>query len=360
MRKTLVYGPAYWDRVLMIDRPLLPGQRFDGSVDGTLDNNDGPPALFDRAGHEIGLLGIDVKSRPLGSISLDCAFAEPQRETGQSVQVISDVDMLGGMGAGFAAALNGTLISALGAVGDPVGDRISAMLAEQGVSHQSIRVTDRTSDWSLIVSSGPFGDKLAVGFRGCHSAVASLKSVATVSTCELLVVAAWPNRLIAEALETPAQVRLLAPAMRNARDVKPSLASLAGRFDILSLNRSEWAATPHRLSLLNKTPIVVVTDGPLGCEVTFRDRDGSSKVLAFPAFPRQNPPRDTNRAGEAFASTFVKTLLSQGWIPGPADESLVRLAALRGSAAAALVLDIASFGFASEQQIDQAIRKGVV
>ena len=78
-------------------------------------------------------------------------------------------------------------------------------------------------------------------------------------------------------------------------------------------------------------------------------------------FPRSRPPRDTNRAGEAFAATLLGTLLQEGWKPaGGASPDLIRLAALRASASAALVLDRAEFGFPSPSEIDEAILVGKV
>ena len=56
----------------------------------------------------------------------------------------------------------------------------------------------------------------------------------------------------------------------------------------------------------------------------------------------------------------METLLDAGWLGGPADESLVRLAAERASVAAALVLDRLDFGFPDASRIDAALRLGAV
>ena len=53
-------------------------------------------------------------------------------------------------------------------------------------------------------------------------------------------------------------------------------------------------------------------------------------------------------------------LLDHGWTPGPSEASLVAAAAVRGSAAAALVLDLEAFGFPTTEAIDAAIRAGLV
>ena len=82
--------------------------------------------------------------------------------------------------------------------------------------------------------------------------------------------------------------------------------------------------------------------------------------MKVPAFPRSHPPRDTNRAGEAYAATLLATLLDAGWRPGVAERTLVEVAATRASAAAALVLDRPDFGFPTPEEIDEALRAGRV
>ena len=358
MRRVLVYGPAYLDHVVRVDRPLLEGHTFDGSCDGRIDGRDPRPAIRDRSGREILLRGLrDSRSRPFGRVDVDAEFPGGLPSPVRTVDVMAETRDLGGMGAGYASAFGGELVSALGPEGDAIADRVAELLAEAGIAHRPIRVPDRGSDWTMIVSSGGFGDKLAIGFRGCHAAVDRIAIDQRPS--DLLVIAALPNRLIAQALEAPAAVRFLAPARRNMAGGDPPLASLAGRFDILSCNRGEWEAAEGRHTILEKTPIVVVTDGPAGCLIHHRSEEGSAK-MALPAFPRDAPPRDTNRAGEAFAGAFVTALIEAGWRPGPADSSLVRSAGLRGLAAAALVLDREDFGFPTAREIDLALRAGRV
>ena len=111
-----------------------------------------------------------------------------------------------------------------------------------------------------------------------------------------------------------------------------------------------------------RVSILVVTEGPAGSSVRFTTPQGEPGIVRLPAFPRTHPPRDTNRAGESFAACLVKTLLSEGWIPASAvaDESLMRYAMLRASAAAALVLDRVEFGFPDDEEIEAALRDGKV
>lgn len=359
MFQTVVYGPAYLDRVVRINRPISPESTLDGSVDGAIESG-GESALIDFSGAFLALKGIDEARRPLGVVRIGARVKG--WDLGREVTVLDDLDDLGGMGAGYASALGGVLVSALGHAADGVSRTVSAMLSRHRIEHRPIRVGGAPADWSLIVTSGPFGDKLAVGFRGCHSAVDRIDPEPAPG-CDLLVVAGLPNRLAGQALGHAARVRMFAPAMRNVTDRSVPMADLAGRFDLLCLNRREWEGIepPDRARIRDLTPIVCITDGPEGLAVDFLDRtSGGRSLRTVPAFPRVRPPRDTNRAGEAFASEFVTTLIRSGWEGGPADPEAISGAALRGSASAALVLDRDRFGFADAGEIGEAIRLGVI
>ena len=126
--------------------------------------------LADPAGYAIDVeLPADWPG-PTGSIRL----ARPIRPgvTGRrSVRGLAWHDDLGGMGAGYAAALGGRLCSALGSESDPTSQAISLRLADLGIFHEPVRVFDHPADWTLLITSGQFGDKLPIGFRGCHAAL---------------------------------------------------------------------------------------------------------------------------------------------------------------------------------------------
>ena len=148
-------------------------------------------------------------------------------------------DDLGGMGAGYAAALGGTLIERTGPEDDPTSRAVVRLLAREGIDHQPIRVPDHAADWTLLVTSGEHGDKLPIGFRGCHAAL------------ELGIVRAFPRRVLRPAgrgrgaepaggplLSAPgARCRLFAPAMRNMRDREFPVSRFAGSIDLLCCNR---------------------------------------------------------------------------------------------------------------------------
>jgi sugar/nucleoside kinase (ribokinase family) len=366
-RRVVVFGPAYLDRILRVDRPLVPsgqGPPIDQSIDGDWKFGDG--GIIKVTGPDGFSLDITPPPDwpgPEGEVQLQ----GPLR-AGLSARIplrgIAWSDDLGGMGAGFAAALGGRLISALGPETDPTSQAVSGLLARHGIRHQAIRVRDRTADWTLLITSGEFGDKLPIGFRGCHSSLDPREWAGHVQTpSNLRVVAALPNRLIEPLLKAPgARTRFLAPTMRNMTDREHPLARFADDVDLLSCNRTEWESLDDRQSVAVRVPIVAVTDGPRGIDIRFTTPPGECRRIHQPAFPRARPPRDTNRAGEAFAATFVATLLDRGW-EGPSrvvEESLIRIAAARAAAAAALELDLLEFGFPTPEEVDGVLRVGRV
>jgi ribokinase len=148
--------------------------------------------------------------------------------------------------------------------------------------------------------------------------------------------------------------------MRNVLDRTVPLEGFIEGVNILSCNRREWEELEGPEAILRQVDVVAITDGPRGCGIHFRDPNGRHSSLRLPAFARSHPPRDTNRAGEAFASTLVKSLLESGWSGGAENAAIVRHAAERASAAAALVLDRSDFGFPADREIDQALARGNV
>ncbi len=366
-RRVAVFGPAYLDRVLAVDGPLIDpsaGPPLDQSVEGAW--TFGPEntlALIDPSGDTIAIeLPADWPG-PTGEIRLSRPIC-PSGCGRRHVNGLAWHDDLGGMGAGFAAALGGVLWSALGPLGDSMSQAIAGRLAQHGVTHRPLRVVDQPADWTLLVTSGPFGDKLPIGFRGCHERLdAESLVLAAGQPCDLRVVASLPNRLAGAALSAPgAKARLFAPAMRNVLDRDCSVAGFASAIDILCCNRLEWETLLDQREIAWAVSILVVTDGSAGSLVRFTTESGDPGRLQIPALPRERPPCDTNRAGEAYAATLVATLLDHGWDAraGVVEEGLIRLAANRASAAAALELDLVEFGFPGAEQIDAALRAGGV
>jgi sugar/nucleoside kinase (ribokinase family) len=71
---------------------------------------------------------------------------------------------------------------------------------------------------------------------------------------------------------------------------------------------------------------------------------------------------DTNRAGEAFASFLIQSLLDQGWskTENYITSEMVQRAALGGSAAAGLTIQLPSFGFPSAQEVARVLQTGMI
>ncbi len=366
-RGVVVFGPAYLDRVLRVDRPLIGdglGPPIDQSVDGEWKFGETPAIKVREPGGFI--LEITPPSDwtgPRGEIGLLHAIRPGLRGT-SVVQVSSRQDDLGGMGAGYASSLGGLLHSALGAETDPTSRAVTGLVARYGIDHRACRIADHPADWTLLISSGEFGDKLAIGFRGCHAALdPEMLARQAAEPCDLRVVAGLPNRVAGPLLEAPgARTRFLAPAMRNMTDRDHPLGRFAACVDLLSCNRSEWAALEGTDLVAERVAIVAVTDGSRGIDLRYLNPAGEVGNLHIPAFPRAHPPRDTNRAGEAFGSTLVSALLAGGWdgVTRVVAESLIRSAAERAAAAAALVLDRLDFGFPGPGEIDAALRDGRV
>ena len=261
------------------------------------------------------------------------------------------------MGAGFARALGGTLHVLLGDEAGPIPRQVLDLLDEAGVAHRATCVPGRRGEWTLLITSGEHGDKLPIGFRDRVDAILESDD----EPYDLLFVASMTNRRASAALAHPsAAVRLFAPAMRNMTDVAPRVSSFAKEIDVLCCNRGEWESLADREEVAWRLSILAVTDGPHGAEIRYTTPTGDAGLLTIPAFPRREPPKDTNRAGEAFASTLVTTLLDAGWSPGTTADDLIRRAAERASAASALVLDRLDFGFPTAEEIDRALVAGVV
>jgi sugar/nucleoside kinase (ribokinase family) len=365
--RILVIGPAYLDRVLEVAEPLHDprgGLALDQSVRGMRTGNlqsQDRLRLVDPRGRMVEIEPPPGWPGPCGWIELDQSFGEDAPGF-RSIRGSGWRDDLGGMGAGFAAALGGRLVPILGSDSDEKTRMIREFLDRNGIPYSPLVVPHAVSEWTLLVSSGEHGDKLAIGFRGCCDFVEPQAIASAASArCELRVVAGVPNPLAAAALAAPGAVmRLFAPSLRNMNDSETPIARFAGDVDLLCCNRREWEQLADREEVAWKVSILVVTDGPRGSLVRFTRPDGEPGFLEIPAFPRARPPRDTNRAGEAFAASFVATLLAHRWgaSSGVAAESLIREAMLRAAAAAALVLDHKEFGFPVPCEIDAALAKG--
>jgi sugar/nucleoside kinase (ribokinase family) len=117
------------------------------------------------------------------------------------------------------------------------------------------------------------------------------------------------------------------------------------RPDVLFANRGEAVAlagvSGARVArkLLELAPVVVIKDGPAGCDVVWRDADGAFAELEVAASPIA--AADTTGAGDAFAAGFLHALLGGGAASVPArpwSAATLRRAALAGHRSAADLL----------------------
>ncbi|MFO0956362.1 MAG: hypothetical protein U0800_02715 [Isosphaeraceae bacterium] len=166
-----VYGPAYLDRVLMVDRPLRRDPRRP-AIDRSAEASSVEPlgefpsmlVLEDGTGRiRIDRLPMDWPG-PTGRMRIAPPGLNLDGDWG--VEARAWHDDLGGMGAGYARALGGTLHPILGDLADPSTVAIERLLNDQAIRYQAVHGPGRSSDWTLLVSSGPHGDKLPLGFRG--------------------------------------------------------------------------------------------------------------------------------------------------------------------------------------------------
>ncbi len=361
-RKTIVFGPAYLDRVVRVDGPMI-----DPAIGGVIDRSvmgrsvpscgEGKPSIG-IIGLPEGLIHVALPDDWPGPFEVVTVGPCGPSGSTRLLRCLDWHDDLGGMGAGFAKALGGTLNLVIGDGSDPTNERIIDLLQTADIEVEPLIVPGRACEWTLLITSGAFGDKLPIGFR---APVATVPYRIDDEPVDLLVAASMTNARVDLALRSRnARVRLFAPAMRNMTDRAPSVSRIAQNVDILCCNRAEWESLDDREEVAWRVSILSVTDGPNGAEIRYTTPTGDAGQLVIPAFPRRHPPRDTNRAGEAFASTLVTTLLDAGWSPGVTSDDMIRVAAARASAASALVLDRLDFGFPSDSEIDRAVMAGIV
>ena len=161
-------------------------------------------------------------------------------------------------------------------------------LAGLGIEHQPIRVLDRQADWTLLITSGEFGDKLPIGFRGCHARartrIARRARQAAVRPSRRGVASQPGGGTCAS------HARRWSPVVRtgdaqHARS-RCSVSSFAASIDILCCNRIEWETLEDREEVAWQLSILVVTDGPKGSTVRFTT---PSRRCRDPPYPSISP-----------------------------------------------------------------------
>jgi len=344
----LIFGPAYLDIVLTLDRPLLDGGPvLDQSLPAArlLPRNDGVVEVTGPAGDRL----VFILPPDRAKFAATCELCEPvlaRAHPGLTVTgeypVADAVRQLGGMGAGYAKALGGLLRMPVG--DDAVGREVLELLALHGIDAIPALLPDCPSDTSLLLQS-PAGDKLAVGVRRAMTRwQVQPEDHALAAQAPALVCCGAPNALLAAVLEQAPDIPVMcAPALRNACDRAVPLAGLAGKIDYLTLNALEWAQLEDREILRRQAPVITVTEGAAGSRILLGERE-----IHIPAVPVSGPV-DANRAGETYGAAFFKAMLAA--CPDFPRGLTVRKAERAGRLAAvqaAKQLAMRAFGFPGE------------
>jgi sugar/nucleoside kinase (ribokinase family) len=352
----LVYGPAYRDLLVDVATALVPS-----ALGGVLDQSapaetvtpraDGHVRVTSPAGEWLmltlppsaaGMAATYALQRPIRPSS-DGASPPVLRVEAPVVRVREE---LGGMGAGYAAALGGRLRAPFGVhqgVVDAVGRQVGALLAHYGIACAPRWLEGHASDESLVILS-PAGDKLAVGVRDAlaHWTLEAADD-ALLASAAALVCCGAPNRLVADLLaRAPARPVLCAPALRNVSDRALPLAELAPSLHLLTLNAHEWGHLADQDAVRAHVPVIAITQGAHGSRLLVRGEE--EWIPAVPVAGQIN----TNRAGETYGATLFAHLLREEpefWrTGGPSVAGAVR-AARQAACQAARQLQISGFGF---------------
>lgn len=320
--RPLVFGPAYLDLVLTLAQPLLapeqaPVRVLDQSLPAArmLPRNDGLLEVRGPTGDRLRL--------PLPPAMAACAatyeLCEPvlMRVCGPQTDRILDSHypvedisrQLGGMGAGYAKALDGLLRMPLGCKDgrpDAVGREVFDLLAHHAIASAPACIADCESDTSLLLQSRQ-GDKLAIGVRQAMTRwQVSPEDHTLAAQASALVFCGAPNPLAAAVLErAPAIPVMFAPALRNVSDQMLPLSQLSERIHYLSLNALEWENMADRERLRRNIPVITVTEGARGSRILLGERE-----ILIPA-EHFTGDADTNRAGETYGATFFRMLLQR-------------------------------------------------
>lgn len=301
----LVYGPAYLDLVITIDQPLCAPHRVDKSirVSAVIANNDNTIHLHGENGDDMLFPLADAFQQYAADYYLSESVLPGIEKIDKSYHVISCQRQLGGMGAGYALALNGLLRHPQGE--DSRGDFVSMQLRQCGVVAQAEILTGE-SDLSLVIIGGE--DKLTMGQRPMMTKWrATEEDHRFVADASALCFCGAPNALTASLLPYAQSMPImLAPSRRNINDIDFPLAVLAGRVSYLTLNRLEWEELPEKELWRKNTPIITITDGPNGCQVIL----ATGEEFSLPAHPHHGMA-DTNRCGETFGTAFFRTLVRE-------------------------------------------------
>ena len=135
-RTTTVYSNMKYGQCLIEDQTGKMGIDFDGAnVEAIQTVNEPTAAPSSGSGVVAGVLSALASS----------SSTYTRKETILPADI--PVYALGGMGAGYAAALGGELISALGPEDDPASAAVAGLLARQQIPHTPVRVVGHPADY---------------------------------------------------------------------------------------------------------------------------------------------------------------------------------------------------------------------
>jgi ribokinase len=357
--RIMVFGPAYLDRVLTLTHPLLPAAdapSFDQSLPAVSVEPLAEPRVYlcGPSGDALVFHLPPTSACPGMRFTLQepvlarlCAERPVPCVTGDYT-VESVLLQLGGMGAGYAKACHGVLRAPFGA--DETGRLVQTLLQEARIDVAPTILPGCQSDTSLIILS-PRAEKLAVGVRDAlrHWRYVD-EDYALASKARALIFCGAPNAFAVQILGQGLSAAVMyAPSMRNIDESVVPLAALTPYIHYLAMNALEWANLADQQSCLQTIPLISVTDGARGSRVYVHGRVIDIPAVAHPA------PRDTNRAGETYASTLFKALLAvyPDFPHAEIAEDVARWAATAASRQAARQLDITTFDFPADTWLQE-------
>jgi len=337
----LIFGPAYIDVVLTLDRPLLAeGPLLDQSLPAArmIPRDDGVAEVIDPAGDRL----VCLLPPEYAEFAVTCELDELLPAGASQVteySVTCAVRRLGGMGAGYAKALGGLLRMPIG--DDAVGREVLELLAAHEIDAIPALLPGCASDTSLLLQT-PQGDKLAIGVRRAMTRwQASEEDHVFTKKAAALVFCGAPNALMTAVLEQAPDILVVcAPALRNIRDRSVPLIGLAAMIDYLTLNKLEWEQLEGAERMRKKVPVITVTEGATGSRILLGGRE-----IHLPAVPVAGP-RDANRAGETYGAAFLRMLLEVcPTFPAGLTPRIAEQAGRHAAAQAAKQLVMHDFGF---------------
>jgi len=368
--KSVVYGPAYLDIVVRVDSPLIPDKSrvIDHGSNGKFEPSYSMSAnqiieITECFNQKLKIRGVHHNSI-CGHYKLNDASIQLINHEMNAVKIEEDI---GGMGAGYANLLNAKLVSCLPEKNCSIKNRIASLIQRNSITHQPLFIPRAQTDWTLLVSSGRYGDKLPIGLRGCHDQFTSVSAIPHGPDEDLVVIASLKNEFMLELLKLHhGAIRMLSPALRNCYPTSNviTIADMAPHAEILAVNRFEWLAMDEsaRHAWKISDAIISVTDGPGGAHVSWQALGDQREYHYEPAFSRCIAPVDTNRAGEAFSGTLILELVRMGWSGrghSPSRE-MIEKATKTASASAGLTIQIPGFGFPGREEILKTLQLGII